>query len=280
MLAIDIAIEPLTELRGAKLTWYVGLDSEATGIGDRLWHGESLDERTARRVLALFRLTFADPALAADALNASRVSGPRDDTGADRADEAAKSADRIADQAPGGRQLSPAATPLLRIPVGRCRRTLQGGFCPGSISSGAGSASLPDEPEMDHGRFCASRDERDALLCGQRYSRSLPLRRPQLYRDNLATGAPRIWIVLSPSEASGSTRVSAVTADPAGGEAFTEAGANLVEAVAMPEVRSRGRLKILSPSTTSRRIRQTQQRRADPEVLARRDDLRAGANER
>ena len=29
-------IEPLTELRDAKLTWYVGLDSEATGIGDRL----------------------------------------------------------------------------------------------------------------------------------------------------------------------------------------------------------------------------------------------------
>ena len=73
MLAIDIAIEPLTELRGAKLTWYVGLDSEATGIGDRLWHGETLDERTARRVLALFRLTFADPALAADALEREPV---------------------------------------------------------------------------------------------------------------------------------------------------------------------------------------------------------------
>lgn len=73
LLAIDIAIEPLTELRGAKLTWYVGLDSEATGIGDRLWHGEILDERTARRVLALFRLTFADPALAADALEREPV---------------------------------------------------------------------------------------------------------------------------------------------------------------------------------------------------------------
>jgi hypothetical protein len=73
LLAIDIAIEPLTELRGAKLTWYVGLDTEATGIGDRLWHGETLDERTARRVLALFRLTFADPALAADALEREPV---------------------------------------------------------------------------------------------------------------------------------------------------------------------------------------------------------------
>ena len=52
------------ELRDAKLTWYMGLDSEATRIGDRLWHGETLDDRTAGRVLALFRLSFADPALA------------------------------------------------------------------------------------------------------------------------------------------------------------------------------------------------------------------------
>ena len=38
-----------------------------------LWHGETLDERTAHRVLALFRLTFADPALAADALEQEPV---------------------------------------------------------------------------------------------------------------------------------------------------------------------------------------------------------------
>ena len=58
LLGFDVAIEPLTELRDAKLTWYVGLDAEATRIGDRLWHGEALDDRTAGRVLALFRLTF------------------------------------------------------------------------------------------------------------------------------------------------------------------------------------------------------------------------------
>ena len=68
LLGIDVTIEPLLELHNAKLTWYVGLDSEATRIGDRLWHGETLDERTAGRVLALFRLTFTDPALVADSL--------------------------------------------------------------------------------------------------------------------------------------------------------------------------------------------------------------------
>jgi uncharacterized protein DUF6352 len=63
LLGIELAIEPLTELRETKLTWYVGLDTEATAIGDRLWHGEALDEETNGRVLGLYRLAFADPAL-------------------------------------------------------------------------------------------------------------------------------------------------------------------------------------------------------------------------
>src|SRR3954466_3311597 len=56
LLGIEVAIEPLTQLRDAKLTWYVGLDSEATRIGDMLWRGEALDDQAAGRVLALFRL--------------------------------------------------------------------------------------------------------------------------------------------------------------------------------------------------------------------------------
>lgn len=66
LLGVDVAIEPLSALRDAKLAWYVGLDAEATGIGDRLWHGETLDERTMGRVLALFRVTFADADLVVD----------------------------------------------------------------------------------------------------------------------------------------------------------------------------------------------------------------------
>jgi hypothetical protein len=66
LLGIDVAIVPLAELHNAKLTWYVGLDSEATSIGDRLWHGEALDDRTAGRVLALFRLSVTDAGLVAE----------------------------------------------------------------------------------------------------------------------------------------------------------------------------------------------------------------------
>lgn len=66
LLGVDVTIEPVTALRDAKLTWYVGLDAEATRMGDRLWQGEALDERTVSRVLALFRLTFPDVCLVID----------------------------------------------------------------------------------------------------------------------------------------------------------------------------------------------------------------------
>jgi hypothetical protein len=54
------------------------------------------------------------------------------------------------------------------------------------------------------------------------------------YLSNLATGAPLLWVVLRPTEAEPPYEVFAVTADPAEGEAFTEAGNDLVETVSMP----------------------------------------------
>jgi hypothetical protein len=73
LLGIDVALEPLTALRDAKLTWYVGLDADATRLGDRLWHGEALDDRAASRVLALFQLTFPDAGLIVDAVGRDPV---------------------------------------------------------------------------------------------------------------------------------------------------------------------------------------------------------------
>jgi hypothetical protein len=73
LLGVDVAIEPLTTLSDAKLTWYVGLDAEASRMGDRLWHGETLDDRTASRVLALFRLAFPDSGLVVDAVGREPV---------------------------------------------------------------------------------------------------------------------------------------------------------------------------------------------------------------
>jgi hypothetical protein len=54
------------------------------------------------------------------------------------------------------------------------------------------------------------------------------------YRDNLGSGAPALWVALRPVSSERPYEILAVTADPAEGEAFTDAGSNLVEAVPMP----------------------------------------------
>ena len=54
------------------------------------------------------------------------------------------------------------------------------------------------------------------------------------YRDNLASAAPTLWVVMCPAASDPPYELLAVTADPAEGEAFTDAGNNLVGVVPMP----------------------------------------------
>jgi hypothetical protein len=61
LLAIDIAIEPLAELHNARLSWYVGLSSDATRIGDAIWNGGDLDDAMRARLVGMFRLIFHVP---------------------------------------------------------------------------------------------------------------------------------------------------------------------------------------------------------------------------
>jgi hypothetical protein len=61
LLAIDVEIEPVIEVRDAPWAWYVGLDAEATRIGDALWKGEDPGDATGARLVGLYRLNFADP---------------------------------------------------------------------------------------------------------------------------------------------------------------------------------------------------------------------------
>ena len=54
------------------------------------------------------------------------------------------------------------------------------------------------------------------------------------YRENLASGSPTLWVNMRPTGSEPPYELLAVTADPAEGEAFTDAGSNLIEAVPMP----------------------------------------------
>ena len=165
--------------------------------------------------------------------------------------------------------MSPAATPLLRILVGVVveRRKADS---PWVDFVWRGVGVLPDEPAMKPWTVLREQDEATLYYAG---SATVDLYRSetQLYRDNITSGAPGIWIVLSPSEGPRPYAISAVTADPAEGEAFTEAGANLVEAVPMPEA-IRGAIEnFIAEHHVEREFVKRKQSRADPEALARRD---------
>ncbi len=63
LLHVDVAVEPLERIEDRDWRWFVGLDAEATRIGNALWAGEPVEEATQARVLALFRMTFSDPSI-------------------------------------------------------------------------------------------------------------------------------------------------------------------------------------------------------------------------
>lgn len=54
----DVAIEPLDKVKDADWRWFVGLDAQATAIGNALWTGESVGEGALSRVIALYTLTL------------------------------------------------------------------------------------------------------------------------------------------------------------------------------------------------------------------------------
>lgn len=73
LLGVKVSIEPLTEVRDVSFTWYVGLDAEATRLGDALWKGDELVDADRSRMVGLYRLTFADPSEVVDKLRGEPV---------------------------------------------------------------------------------------------------------------------------------------------------------------------------------------------------------------
>lgn len=164
--------------------------------------------------------------------------------------------------------MSAAALPLLRIPIGVVVER-QIAESPWIDFVWRGIGVLPDEPEMMPWTILREQEGTTFFYAG---SAMVDLYRSETarYRDNLATGTPSLWIVLSPSEGAVPYAISAVTADPAEGEAFTEAGANLVEAVPMPEVVRQTIEKFVSEHHVETEFVKRERRRPDPEALARR----------
>jgi hypothetical protein len=89
------------------------------------------------------------------------------------------------------------------------------------------------------------------------------------YRDNLASGAPGLWVIMTPTDSEPPYRLVAVTADPAEGEGFTETAANLVEQVPMPPPIQELVAAFVAEHHVEREFFKRKRDRADPESMAR-----------
>jgi len=124
------------------------------------------------------------------------------------------------------------STALAHIPVGvvaerRKAQSMWADFLWRPVSVFAGIASAAPWTPLDTGA------ETTLFYAGEAV---IELHRTETtnYRDNLASAAPALWVVMQPTASDPPYEVLTVTADPAEGEAFTDAGTNLVEAVSMP----------------------------------------------
>lgn len=90
------------------------------------------------------------------------------------------------------------------------------------------------------------------------------------YRDNLNSGAPSLWVALRATDGEPPFTVAAVTADPAEGESFTEAGTDLVEPVPMPPSIQQVLADFVAAHHVEQVFYKRKRDRANPEAMARR----------
>jgi hypothetical protein len=96
------------------------------------------------------------------------------------------------------------------------------------------------------------------------------------YKENLAGGQPLLWIVLRPTAVEPPFEVLTVTADPAEGEAFTQAGDDLVEPVPMPDRVREAIASFVTKHHVDTAFIKRKRDQPDPEALARRTPASKG----
>jgi hypothetical protein len=61
-LGLQVTVRPIRRIDEPRWAWHVGLDSEATAILNEVWAGGEVEHGRLQRIVALFALTFAEPA--------------------------------------------------------------------------------------------------------------------------------------------------------------------------------------------------------------------------
>jgi hypothetical protein len=60
--SVQVKVKPVRRIEEPRWAWHVGLDAESTAILNELWGGNEIEQGRMRNLLALFALTFEDPA--------------------------------------------------------------------------------------------------------------------------------------------------------------------------------------------------------------------------
>ncbi len=63
LLGIAVTVETVASIEDRDWRWFVGLDREATRIGNALWNGAALERNAAELIVALMRLDIEDARL-------------------------------------------------------------------------------------------------------------------------------------------------------------------------------------------------------------------------
>ena len=58
---VELTVTPLRQIQDASWAWHIGLDAHATSVLNELWRGGEVEAGRLARLLALFRMDFADP---------------------------------------------------------------------------------------------------------------------------------------------------------------------------------------------------------------------------
>lgn len=158
--------------------------------------------------------------------------------------------------------------PILRIPVGvvierrkAASEWIDFTWCPVAV--------LPGIPETRAWTTLSVEPEVTSFYAGEA---QIELHRPhtEFYRDNLQSGAPVLWVAMSPAESDPPYTIAAVTADPTEGEGYSETGVNLVDTVPMPDAIREVVAAFVAQHHVEQPFVKRKRDRANPEALARR----------
>jgi Protein of unknown function (DUF3305) len=119
-----------------------------------------------------------------------------------------------------------------------------------------------------------SADEKGAMFYAGEAEIELYRSDVENYSRNLASDAPLVWISLHETRNEPPYDIAAVTVDPAEGEALTEPGQALVEAVPMPEALRDAVADFIAAHFVEQPFEKRVRDRADPEALSRRSPIR------